>query len=117
MGEAQPQAIEMYVTPTGRVPFEEWVRELRDARARASIRARLARVRLGNFGDAHTVGGGIWELRSDYGPGYRVYYAQSGAATLLLLCGGDKTTQAADIRQAQTYWTEYQQRTQHEPLD
>jgi len=63
MGEAQPQTIEMYVTPTGRVPFEEWVCELRDARAR--IRARLARVRLGNFGDAHAVGGGIWELRID----------------------------------------------------
>ena len=79
--------------------------------------ARLARVRLGNFGDAHTVSGGIWELRIDYGPGYRVYYAQSGLATLLLLCGGDKTTQAADIRQAQTYWTEYKQRRQHEPPD
>ena len=68
MGEAQLQTIEMYVTPTGRVPFEEWVRGLHDARARGRIRARLARVRLGNFGDAHAVGGGIWELRIDYGP-------------------------------------------------
>jgi len=117
MGEAQPQTIEMYVTPTERVPFEEWVLGLRDSQARARIRARLARVRLGNFGDAHAVGGGIWELRIDYGPGYRVYYAQSGPGTLLLLCGGDKTTQAADIRQAQTYWIEYQERRQHEPPD
>ena|SRR5438132_3128338 len=107
-GEAQPYAIEIYVTHTGSVPFEEWLLRLRDARARARIRARLARVRLGNLGDAHTVGGGVWELRIDYGPGYRVYYAQSGPATLLLLCGGDKTTQGADIRQAQTYWTTYQ---------
>jgi putative addiction module killer protein len=69
-------------------------------------------MRLGNFGDAHTVGGGIWELRIDYGPGHRVYYAHNGLATYLLLCGGDKTTQAADIRQAQIYWREYQQRRQ-----
>ena len=117
MGEAQPYSIEMYVTRSGSVPFEEWLQGLRDARARGRIRARLARVRLGNLGDAHAVGGGVWELRIDYGSGYRVYYAQSGPGTLLLLCGGDKATQATDIRQAQTYWTAYQQRRQHEPPD
>jgi len=117
MGEVQPYAIEIYVTRRGSVPFEGWLLRLRDARARARIRARLARVRLGNLGDAHAVSGSIWELRIDYGPGYRVYYAQSGPATLLLLCGGDKTAQAADIQQAQTYWTEYQERRQHEPPD
>jgi putative addiction module killer protein len=86
---------------------------LRDSQSRARIRVRLARVRLGNFGDAHAVGGGIWELRIDYGPGYRVYYARSGTATLLLLCGGDKSTQERDIRQAQASWSEYQQRMPH----
>ena|SRR5215510_4182700 len=111
MGEAQPYTIEMYVTRTGSVPFEEWLLRLCDARARARIYARLARVRPGNLG------GGVWELWIDYGPGYRAYYAQSGPATPLLLCGGDKTTQTADIRQAQTYWTEYQERKQHEPPD
>src|SRR5215470_16169041 len=80
MGEAQPYAIEIYIARTGSVPFEEWLLRLRDARTRARIRARLARVRLGNFGDAHAVGGGVWELRIDYGPGYRVYYTQSGPA-------------------------------------
>ncbi len=69
-------------------PFEEWMHGLRDSQSRVRIRVRLARVRLGNFGDAHAVGGGIWELRIDYGPGYRVYYAQNGPATLPLLCGG-----------------------------
>ncbi len=113
MGEAQPYTLEMYVMPTGSVPFEEWVRGLRDVQARARLRARLARVRLGNLGDAHTVGEGVWELRIDYGPGYRVYYARSGPTTLLLLGGGDKTTQAGDIRQAQAFWTEYQQRMPH----
>jgi len=117
MGEAQPYTLELYVTRTGSVPFDDWLLRLRDAQARARIRVRLARVRLGNLGDAHTVGGGVWELRIDYGPGYRVYYAQSGPAALLLLGGGDKSTQGADIRQAQRYWAEYQQRRQHEPPD
>ncbi len=113
MGEVQPYTLAMYNTPQGRIPFEDWVRGLRDVQARARIRARLACVRLGNMGDAHTVGEGVWELRIDYGPGYRVYYARSGTATLLLLCGGDKSTQERDIRQAQASWSEYQQRMPH----
>jgi putative addiction module killer protein len=113
MGETRPYTLALYETATGSVPFEAWLRGLRDTQARARIRARLARVRLGNVGDAHGISGGVWELRIDYGPGYRVYYAQSGVATLLILCGGDKTTQTVDIRQAQTYWAEYQQRRQH----
>ena len=110
MSDAQPYTLEMYVTRTGVVPFEAWLRRLRDPQARARIRARLARVRLGNLGDAHAVGGSVWELRLDFGPGYRVYYAQIGSATLLLLAGGDKTTQQRDIRQAQAYFHDYQQR-------
>ena len=97
MGEAQPHTVEMYVTLQGHVPFAEWLRGLRDGQVRARIRARLARVRLGNFGDAHAVGGGVWELRIDYGPGYRVYYARSETTTLLLLGGGEKSTQERDI--------------------
>ena len=113
MGEAQPYILEIYVTPDGTLPFEAWVRRLRDEQARARIRARLARVRLGNLGDAHAVGAGVWELRIDYGPGYRVYYARSGTAILLILCGGDKRTQVGDIQQAQAYWQEYQHRRPH----
>src|SRR5690349_3905702 len=111
MSEAQPQRITTYVTRTGQVPIEEWLAALRDRQARARIRARIDRLSLGNAGDTRSVGRGVWELRIDYGPGYRVYYAQSGRDLLLLLCGGDKTTQAADIRVAQTYWADYQQRT------
>lgn len=117
MGEVQPYTLEMYITPTGSLPFEAWLLRLRDAQARARIRARLARVRLGNLGDAHAVGGGVWELRIDYGPGYRVYYAQSGTVILLILCGGDKTTQAADIRMAQMYWEDYQRRQRNASSD
>src|SRR5215471_9273305 len=97
MGEAQPQHLVMFTTRMGDVPVEEWLAALRDRQARARIRVRLDRLRLGNAGDAHPVGHGVWELRIDYGPGYRVYYAQSGRDILLLLCGGDKTTQTADI--------------------
>jgi putative addiction module killer protein len=103
MGEAQPKQIAMYAKLTGQVPFEDWLRGLRDVQARARIRVRIDRLSLGNAGDARPVGGGVWELRIDYGPGYRVYYAQSGTDIILLLCGGDKTTQAADIRLAQAY--------------
>jgi putative addiction module killer protein len=110
MGEAQPKKIAMYAKPEGRAPVEDWLRGLRDVQARARIRVRIDRLSLGNAGDARPVGGGVWELRIDYGPGYRVYYAQSGTDIILLLCGGDKTTQTADIRLAQAYWTEYQRR-------
>jgi putative addiction module killer protein len=110
MGEAQPKHITMYVTLTGQVPVEDWLSALRDRQARARIRVRIDRLRLGNAGDARPVGRGVWELRINYGPGYRVYYAQSESDILLLLCGGDKTTQTADIALAQAYWAEYQQR-------
>jgi putative addiction module killer protein len=110
MGETQPYTLEMYVTPDGAIPFEAWLLQVRDARAAARIRVRLDRLSLGNPGDAHAVGAGVWELRIDYGPGYRVYYERSGTAIILLLCGGDKRTQEGDIQQAQAYWREYQQR-------
>jgi len=87
MGEAQPQHIELYVTPDAQVPFEEWLLALRDARARARIRVRIDRLSLGNPGDAHPVGTGVSELRIDYGPGYRIYFAQSGPITFLFLLG------------------------------
>jgi putative addiction module killer protein len=110
MSEVQPKRIAMYTHLTGRVPFEDWLHALRDVNARARIRVRIDRLSLGNAGDARALGDGVWELRIDYGPGYRVYYAQSGRDILLLLCGGDKTTQVRDIVLAKTYWEEYQAR-------
>jgi putative addiction module killer protein len=82
--------------------FDRWLDRLADARARARIQVRLDRLRLGNFGDAKAVGDGISELRVDYGPGYRVYFARRGARLVLLLCGGDKSTQSRDIAAAKT---------------
>jgi len=81
--------------------FDAWLRGLKDLRATARIQARLDRLALGNPGDVRPVGGGLSELRIDYGPGYRVFYVRHGETVILLLCGGDKRTQSRDIRLAQ----------------
>ena len=80
--------------------FESWFKGLRDIQARARINARIRRLALGNPGDVKPVGAGVSEMRVDYGPGYRVYYLQRGDVIAVLLCGGDKRTQQADIRRA-----------------
>lgn len=80
--------------------FTTWMAELRDKQARDRINARLLRVQRGTLGDVKPVGQGVSELRVDYGPGYRVYIKQLGTEIVVLLCGGDKRTQDADIRQA-----------------
>ncbi len=84
-----------YLTASGRNVVEEWLDSLRDPEAEARIAARLARLTAGNFGDFKPVGGGVRELRIDWGPD-RVYYAMAGRQVVLLLCGGDKRTQVAD---------------------
>lgn len=80
--------------------FDTWMKGLADHRAKARIEARIRRLSLGNPGDAKPVGSGVSEMRIDYGPGYRVYYLQRGEVLVVLLCGGDKRTQDADIRRA-----------------
>lgn len=80
--------------------FDAWLRGLRDSRARARIAARLDRMADGNFGDVKPVGHGISELRIDHGPGYRVYFMQRGSVIVVVLAGGDKRTQPADIKLA-----------------
>jgi putative addiction module killer protein len=88
-------------------PFSEWLASLKDARAVGVVRSHLNRIRLGNFGDCKSVGGGVEELRIDFGPGYRVYYGREGALVVVLLCGGSKKSQARDIVTAQRQWKEY----------
>jgi putative addiction module killer protein len=80
--------------------FERWFNTLRDRQAQARINARIRRLSLGNPGDVRPVGSGVSELRIDYGPGYRLYYMQLGTVLAVLLCGGDKRTQNADIKRA-----------------
>ncbi len=87
--------------------FGEWLAGLKDARARAKVAARVARLAAENFGDCKPLREGVWELRVDWGPGYRVYYAMVERSCVLLLCGGDKRRQAADIQRAVDYWNDY----------
>jgi putative addiction module killer protein len=79
-------------------------------RARVAIQRRVDRLAAGNYGDHEFCRDGIWELRIDVGAGYRVYYARAGRTILLMVCGGDKRTQAADIKRAVTFWDDYQRR-------
>ena len=82
--------------------FDRWLVGLRDRQARARIEARIRRLSLGNPGDVKPVGEGLSEMRIDYGPGYRVYFMQRGPLVVLLLCGGDKSSQERDIALAKT---------------
>ncbi|MDN7176940.1 type II toxin-antitoxin system RelE/ParE family toxin [Caballeronia sp. SEWSISQ10-4 2] len=85
--------------------FDEWVDGLADRKARALIYIRIKRAELGNFGDSKPVQDGVLEMRIDFGPGYRVYYAREARVVYLLLCGGDKSAQKVDIKRAVAMWT------------
>lgn len=99
-----------YVTPEGKSTIAKWLEELPDRRAAARVAVRMQRLEQGIFGDCKPLREGVWELRIDYGPGYRVYYSQSGKTVILLLCGGDKRTQKRDIEQAITFLNDYKRR-------
>ncbi|MBK8871073.1 MAG: type II toxin-antitoxin system RelE/ParE family toxin [Elusimicrobia bacterium] len=103
--------IHRYQMSDGRSPYLEWFQSLKDDAVRNRVRERLARVRLGNFGDSDAVGQGVFEFRFHFGPGYRIYCGLEGSVVVLLLCGGHKGTQKADIRKAQEYWADYRRRT------
>jgi putative addiction module killer protein len=102
--------LKTYVNHKGKAIFTDWLEGLRDTQARARIDVRLNRLANGLAGDAKVVGQGVTELRIDWGPGYRVYFAREGATVVLLLCGGDKRTQQKDIEHAIEYWKDYQAR-------
>ena len=103
----QERFIKEYLTSDGKCPFSEWLEKLRDRQARAIIRKRINRVRQGSLGDSKSVGGGVFEFRIDFGAGYRVYFGQDGNTIVVLLCGGDKGSQDADIKRAKQYWKDY----------
>lgn len=99
-----------YQRDDGREPFSEWLNGLRDKVAQARIRVRLRQVQAGNFGDCEPVGEGVSELRVHVGAGYRVYCGRHGRTVVLLLCGGDKGSQVADIKRAKELWAEWKRR-------
>lgn len=97
----------VFAEEAGREPFTEWLTALRDKQGRKRIEARLLRLQQGNHGDCQPFGEGVFELRMFFGPGYRVYFGEDDENIVVLLCGGDKSTQDRDIEAAKAYWQEY----------
>lgn len=102
--------IRHFIAADGHDPYFDWLKRLRDPVAKVQIVKRVNRIALGNLGDHKFCRDGVWELRIDVGPGYRVYYAQAGTQIVLLLCGGDKRSQDADIARAVNNWLDWQRR-------
>ncbi|MER2510887.1 MAG: type II toxin-antitoxin system RelE/ParE family toxin [Nitrosomonas ureae] len=99
-----------YLTDDEHDPFKEWVGNLKDRQARARILLRIQRIAAGNFGDCKPIAEGVWELRIDHGAGYRVYYARAGEKLIIILAGGDKRQQQADIDTALEYWKNWKRK-------
>lgn len=102
-----PKTVIFYRNAAGTEPFSDWLNRLRDSVARRRILTRLRRLEQGNYGDFKAIGSGVNELRFFFGAGYRVYFGEDGDTLVVLLCGGDKSSQRRDIEQAQAYWQEY----------
>lgn len=105
-----PVEIRYYQTTSEKRPFQEWLDSL-DVTLQQIVDVRLTRIRRGLFGDAEPVGQGVFELRVDFGPGYRIYFGQDGKAVVILLNAGNKKRQSADIKKAQAFWQDYLRRT------
>ncbi len=105
-------AVKRYQDEFGKVPYSSWIQSLqkRDPQAAAKVSIRIMRAEAGNFGDHKYEREGVWALRINYGPGYRLYYAAEDRKIILLLAGGDKTTQRADLKKAVQYLKNYHQR-------
>ena len=104
--------IRHYLTQAGHDVVGEWLKKLRDPKARHVVNQRVSRLGNGNFGDHRYCRDGVWELRINVGPGYRVYYALAGKDIVLLLVGGDKSTQSGDIVRACENWKDWRRRKQ-----
>ncbi|MDE0032000.1 MAG: type II toxin-antitoxin system RelE/ParE family toxin [Deltaproteobacteria bacterium] len=104
--------IKKFQTERGDIPFDDWINRI-DVRAQIRVARCLDRIERGNFGDHKGVGQGVTELRVDYGPGYRVYFGRDGKEIVVLLGGGTKRGQHADIEQAQRNWKRYKQEKRH----
>lgn len=100
-----------YRTANGKEPFREWLKSLEDKVTRARVERRLERVENGHYGDYKAVGEGVFELRFFFGAGYRVYFAEDGDTLVLLLHGGDKSSQTKDVKTARGFWRDYQEDT------
>jgi putative addiction module killer protein len=107
--------IVVYKQDSGRCPYDDWFLRLRDKKAQARIITRLRQVQAGNLGDHAAVGEGVLELRVHVGAGYRVYCGRSGAELVVLLCGGDKSSQSKDIQRAKEFWRNWRKSGNEKP--
>ena len=105
--------LETYLTMNQVAPYKIWLHKLKDRHAVIRIVSRVERMAAGNYGDIRALGDGVWEARIDWGPGYRIYYAQADLKIILLLLGGDKRKQVSDIQLAKDYLTDWQLRNKH----
>ena len=112
MRVAHPRRIQIYRAPNGQAPFTKWLKSLRDQKTQKRIQSRIDRVASGNLGKPEPVGDGVFELRLHFGPGYRIYFGEVDNTIVLLLCGGDKSSQSGDIDRAKVYWQEYKESQQ-----
>ena len=103
--------VRRYRQANGSEPLTDWLKRLPDRQAKARLFARIDRLEGGNFGDCKFLRGGVFELRIDWGPGYRVYFGRDGALLVILLCAGDKRRQSADIERAVQFWNDYKLRS------
>jgi putative addiction module killer protein len=99
--------IRKYQCSDGRIPFDDWISTFKNSRDRARLLKRLDKVQLGNLGDWNSLGDNVFELREHFGAGYRVYYGIEKRTVILLLCGGDKSSQTKDIKLAKQYWQDF----------
>jgi putative addiction module killer protein len=101
------KTVEIYRDKFGKEPYTIWIKSLKDSTTKARIEQRVRRIENGNFGNHKSVGEGVWELKLDFGPGYRVYFVHENDQIVILLCAGSKNSQQRDVAQAQSYWKEY----------
>ena len=109
MCAVQPIKLQIYRDSKGRAPYTKWRKSIKDRTTRARIQTGVDRLRSGNFSKCKSVKGSVFEIRLKFGPGYRVYFGKVDNTIVLLLCGGDKSTQDEDIKQAKAYWREYKE--------
>ena len=105
--EVTPWEVEVYTNQKGKQPFTEWLNSLKDLQGADKILLRIRRIQMGNLGDYKFIADGVFELRINFASGYRVYFGKVENRVILLLCGGDKSSQKSDIQQALQYWADY----------
>lgn len=111
--EVVPKEIRLFRSKLGHRPYMEWFQSIEDQRTRQIIQVRIDRLSLGNPGLTNSVGEGVQELKISYGPGFRVYFGSEGSTVVVLLLGGDKSSQNDDIKKAKAYWKEYKEEKQN----